>query len=34
MKKGMKVSFMPANKDGEIKSIEMHHEEIPQAIPW
>jgi elongation factor 1-alpha len=33
MKKGMKVSFMPANKDGEIKSIEMHHEEIPQAVP-
>ncbi len=33
MKKGMKVSFMPANKQGEIKSIEMHHEEIPQAIP-
>jgi elongation factor 1-alpha len=33
MKKGMKVNFMPANKDGEIKSIEMHHEEIPQALP-
>ncbi|HON81040.1 MAG TPA: translation elongation factor EF-1 subunit alpha [Methanoregulaceae archaeon] len=33
MKKGMKVSFMPANKEGEVKSIEMHHEEIPQAIP-
>lgn len=33
MKKGMKVSFMPANKDGEIKSIEMHHEEQPQALP-
>ena len=33
MKKGMKVSFMPANKEGEIKSIEMHHEEIPQALP-
>jgi len=33
MKKGMKVVFMPANKDGEIKSIEMHHEEIPQAVP-
>ena len=33
MKKGMKVSFQPANKDGEIKSIEMHHEEIPQALP-
>jgi len=33
MKKGMKVSFMPANKEGEVKSIEMHHEEIPQALP-
>ena len=29
MKKGMKVSFMPANKDGEIKSIEMHHGRSP-----
>lgn len=33
MKKGMKVSFMPANKAGEVKSIEMHHEEIPEARP-
>lgn len=33
MKKGMKVSFMPANVEGEVKSIEMHHEEIPQALP-
>jgi len=33
MKKGMKVTFMPANKDGEVKSIEMHHEEIPEATP-
>jgi elongation factor 1-alpha len=33
MKKGMTVIFMPANKTGEIKSIEMHHEEIPQAVP-
>lgn len=33
MKKGMKVSFMPANKEGEVKSIEMHHEEIPEALP-
>ncbi|MGC9435584.1 MAG: translation elongation factor EF-1 subunit alpha [Methanomicrobiales archaeon] len=33
MKKGMKVTFMPANKDGEVKSIEMHHEEIPEANP-
>ncbi|MBN2734935.1 MAG: translation elongation factor EF-1 subunit alpha [Methanomicrobiaceae archaeon] len=33
MKKGQKVSFMPANKDGEVKSIEMHHEEHDQALP-
>jgi elongation factor 1-alpha len=33
MKKGMKVSFMPANVFGEIKSIEMHHEEFPEALP-
>jgi len=33
MKKGMKVAFMPANKDGEVKSIEMHHEEQPEALP-
>lgn len=33
MKKGMKVSFMPANKEGEVKSIEMHHEEHSEAMP-
>ncbi|MCP1715742.1 elongation factor 1-alpha [Methanocalculus alkaliphilus] len=33
LKKGMKVSFMPANKEGEVKSIEMHHEEHAQAGP-
>lgn len=33
LKKGMKVSFMPANKEGEVKSIEMHHEEHNQALP-
>jgi elongation factor 1-alpha len=33
MKKGMKVSFMPANVNGEVKSIEMHHEEVPEALP-
>lgn len=33
MKPGMKVSFQPANKIGEIKSIEMHHESIPEAVP-
>ncbi len=33
MKKGDKVVFMPGGAGGEVKSIEMHHEEIPQATP-
>ncbi len=33
MKPGDKVSFMPSGATGEVKSIEMHHEEIPEAIP-
>ena len=33
LKVGMKVHFMPADKVGEVKSIEMHHEQIPQAEP-
>jgi elongation factor 1-alpha len=33
MKKGDKVVFMPSGVEGEVKSIEMHHEEIPQAVP-
>ncbi|MDL2261442.1 translation elongation factor EF-1 subunit alpha [Methanimicrococcus sp. OttesenSCG-928-J09] len=33
MKKGDQVVFMPSNATGEVKSIEMHHEEIPQAVP-
>jgi elongation factor 1-alpha len=33
MKPGMNVIFMPSNKSGEVKSIEMHHEMIPQAEP-
>ena len=33
MKKGDKVIFMPGGTSGEVKSIEMHHEEIPQALP-
>jgi elongation factor 1-alpha len=28
-----KIIFMPANKVGEVKSIEMHHETLPQAVP-
>ncbi len=33
LKPNMKVSFQPADKVGEIKSIEMHHEAIPEAVP-
>ncbi len=33
MKPGDKVTFMPSGASGEVKSIEMHHEEIPEAIP-
>jgi elongation factor 1-alpha len=33
LKPGMKVHFMPADKVGEIKSIEMHHEQIAEAVP-
>ncbi len=33
LKPNMKVIFMPSNKTGEVKSIEMHHEELPQALP-
>jgi len=33
IKKGDKVIFNPPAKVGEVKTIEMHHEEIPEAIP-
>ncbi len=33
MKTGMKVTFMPPNKTGEVKSIEMHHEILTEAVP-
>jgi len=33
LKPGMKVSFQPADKVGEIKSIEMHHEQLEIAEP-
>ncbi|TLZ77552.1 MAG: elongation factor 1-alpha, partial [Methanobacteriota archaeon] len=33
LKVGMKIHFMPSDKVGEVKSIEMHHEQIPQAEP-
>ncbi len=31
LKPGDKVVFMPSGKQGEVKSIEMHHEQIPEA---
>jgi elongation factor 1-alpha len=33
LKPDMKIIFMPSNKVGEVKSIEMHHETMPQALP-
>jgi elongation factor 1-alpha len=33
LKPDMKIIFMPANKVGEVKSIEMHHEMLTQAVP-
>jgi elongation factor 1-alpha len=30
---GMNIHFMPSDKGGEVKSIEMHHETIPKAEP-
>jgi elongation factor 1-alpha len=33
LKPDMKIIFMPSNKVAEVKSIEMHHENIPQAVP-
>jgi elongation factor 1-alpha len=28
-----KIIFMPANVTGEVKTVEMHHEQLPQAVP-
>ena len=33
IKPGMMVTFAPANITTEVKSVEMHHESLPQAIP-
>ena len=33
MKPGDKVVFMPSGATGELKSVEMHHEQVPQAGP-
>jgi len=33
LKPEMKIMFEPAHKTAEVKSIEMHHEQVPQAVP-
>ncbi len=33
MKEGQKVIVMPSGAVGEVKRIEMHHQEVPEAIP-
>ncbi len=33
LKAGDKIIFMPSNVTGEVKSIEMHHEQAPEAMP-
>ncbi|RQW79187.1 MAG: translation elongation factor EF-1 subunit alpha [Methanothrix sp.] len=33
MRKNDKIVFQPADVAGEVKSIEMHHEEVPEAFP-
>ncbi|WP_101294716.1 translation elongation factor EF-1 subunit alpha [Halegenticoccus soli] len=33
LERGMSVSFQPSNVSGEVKTIEMHHEEVDRAEP-
>jgi len=33
LKPGMVVTFAPAGVTTEVKSVEMHHEQLPQAVP-
>jgi len=33
LKPGMKLIFMPSGAQGEVKTIEMHHEQLPEAVP-
>jgi elongation factor 1-alpha len=33
LKPGMTVTFAPVNVSTEVKSVEMHHESLPEAIP-
>merc|ERR1712084_87792 len=32
-KPGMQVTFAPGNKQTEVKSVEMHHEQVAEAEP-
>lgn len=33
LKPGMVVTFAPPNLTTEVKSVEMHHESLPEAVP-
>jgi len=33
LKPGMTVTFAPAGVSSEVKSVEMHHEQLPEAVP-
>ena len=33
LKPGETVIFQPSGKTGEVKTVEMHHEQLPQAVP-
>lgn len=33
LKPGMVVTFAPSNVTTEVKSVEMHHESLPEALP-
>ena len=33
IKGGMVVTFAPTNVTTEVKSVEMHHEQIPEGLP-
>ena len=33
LKPAMVVTFSPANITTEVKSVEMHHESLPEALP-
>jgi len=33
LKPGIKAMFAPGNKTAEVKSVEMHHQSVPEALP-